>query len=672
MEPDIPGNDETCGHGLLWRCLAILGVAYPLVYLPWTYRTAAAKAFTIELFVALGLAGFLFARLKSGRIAWKTAAVDLPLAAFVVWCVASASMSAYSAASWNALRQLLFMGGFYVVLRLALRTPHDVKRLLGCWILGAALGCSAGLIEFSCLDSVLGGEGWTYRRVDGKVFQHPNVFGLYMAWASPVLLSLGWKPRRKRSFLVLFLTAIVLSLSRGTMLGLASGLIVFAVLRRLSRQDDVCSASVLNNADVAPETSSCGRLFRCKANHWKAMGAGAVLLMVCILVCTYMPAFQKDRLLSWAHGSNARRPHIYKATLEMIRDRPLLGFGFGTYEVVFQEYKSPQLASLIPETTMNFHAHNDFLQMLAETGAAGGLLYLLVWFVYAAAIVRGIQRGLPEAIVRLQCGLAGGMAAIVAHNMFNVDSRYLTIQVLTTVTLAGSATLLPPIRRIRLTSHPPRVRVFADVVSKALICTAAVLLAFSAIGTFRRFASSLELERADRLIDSGPWPGMEEAARRATEWDSNSTQAWYELGYSLLKQEKWSAALAAYERVKRINPNWANVDVNMANCYAFVGDWPAVAEHARRALRIHPHSDVAHFLAGKASYAAGDEELAFKHFEVFLSHNPDHAETLFYTASILESLGRMDEASERYEASRRSNPALYRVLTDEPESADEQ
>jgi len=67
----------------------------------------------------------------------------------------------------------------------------------------------------------------------------------------------------------------------------------------------------------------------------------------------------RDRMALWAD------------TLPLIRQRPLLGSGLGTFQWTYPEYESVQ-----PDIPAKY-AHNDYLQALSEVGAVG--LCLLLW-----------------------------------------------------------------------------------------------------------------------------------------------------------------------------------------------------------------------------------------------------------------------------------------------------
>ncbi len=77
----------------------------------------------------------------------------------------------------------------------------------------------------------------------------------------------------------------------------------------------------------------------------------------------------------WSQTSTADRLPIWRDILPMILAHPVLGFGLGTFSTVF-----PRFRSMYSNLFMNA-AHNDYLQVLVETGVVGGLAFL--WFLVA-------------------------------------------------------------------------------------------------------------------------------------------------------------------------------------------------------------------------------------------------------------------------------------------------
>ena len=84
-----------------------------------------------------------------------------------------------------------------------------------------------------------------------------------------------------------------------------------------------------------------------------------------------------------AGGANAGRVGIYRANLDIVHARPLLGLGFGRYRTA-----APAYYAAYPAADRRSHAHNNFLQMAAEAGLAGLAAFGLV---YATVLRRGAE-----------------------------------------------------------------------------------------------------------------------------------------------------------------------------------------------------------------------------------------------------------------------------------------
>ena len=76
-------------------------------------------------------------------------------------------------------------------------------------------------------------------------------------------------------------------------------------------------------------------------------------------------------------GSDSRvfRPQTWSDTIDMISDKPLLGFGPGTYNYTFQKYRK----SFQGERIITGHPHNEYLELIVDYGIIGFLLFSIAW-----------------------------------------------------------------------------------------------------------------------------------------------------------------------------------------------------------------------------------------------------------------------------------------------------
>jgi O-antigen ligase len=107
---------------------------------------------------------------------------------------------------------------------------------------------------------------------------------------------------------------------------------------------------------------------------------------------------------------------LWRETLDLIAAYPLVGCGFGGYEPAFLRYKNS--APMVSDT----HAHNDYLELIAEVGVIGFALCAVLGAPAVAKALRASRRhGFRQNPLALAC--AGSLAAILLHSFFDFNLR---------------------------------------------------------------------------------------------------------------------------------------------------------------------------------------------------------------------------------------------------------
>lgn len=165
-------------------------------------------------------------------------------------------------------------------------------------------------------------------------------------------------------------------------------------------------------------------LFVCLFNGKKVFLSAILFLIILALLS---PSAIKDQIKSFAtlstDVSTDDRMIIWNTGWKMFIDKPFFGHGLGTFMSVFGKYKPEDYIEIV-------YAHNCYLQMAAETGIFGLLIFL--WFV--AALLKGavfkVLKFKDKFLKATLIGIVGGILAYLVHSFVDTHLYSLPLAVL--------------------------------------------------------------------------------------------------------------------------------------------------------------------------------------------------------------------------------------------------
>lgn len=291
-------------------------------------------------------------------------------------------------------------------------------------VLAAGLQALIGLWEYR------GGSGAPHLWIAG--FQHfrafgtfgqPNPFSAFMGLTLPLALGLAWGYavqgfERWRAgngwrnpaavallyggFALLLLGGLVASWGRGAWLGFgaAAGVMVFFAPRRRWQ-----AVVLLGGGGVLA------------AGMWATGTVPAGIQQRINNTLTDFTGFDDMRgaPVNDENFAIVERLAHWQAAFYMANDHPWIGVGLGNYEAVYPQYGLPGWPRPLG------HAHNDYLNTLAETGIVGLTVYLAGWGVIGLWTLRILRQ--PDPVLRgLTLGLLGAWTHLAVHSF--VDKLY--------------------------------------------------------------------------------------------------------------------------------------------------------------------------------------------------------------------------------------------------------
>lgn len=111
------------------------------------------------------------------------------------------------------------------------------------------------------------------------------------------------------------------------------------------------------------------------------------------------------------------RPVIFKNTIDLIKSFPLFGTGTGTYVFAYMMYEKVYVRAITD------HAHNDYLELLAESGLIGGGSLILCAFGALGYVFAGWMRRSDYFVKGIVIGCLTGIAAILIHSITDFNLR---------------------------------------------------------------------------------------------------------------------------------------------------------------------------------------------------------------------------------------------------------
>ncbi len=329
---------------------------------------------------------------SAGRIALLAVSFGL------LWCGLSALLSPLRSASLDAFRTMLLYS-LFLPLGASRATARGKGLLVAALLLATTVNAALSLAQSRGL-SLFRLQTFGTRNETGALAGNVGYLALALAVGSVLALGLVLSARSSAvrivavGALLLFLAALVVNRNLTALVSLAAGGCVLLVVR-LRRRSILAIAAVVATLAGAATLSA-------PLSHRVAEAAGMIR------------AGDWDRLTTYRTGA-------WAAALEMARERPLTGWGPGTYATEFvphrlkaeirarRRYVNPLLTSSYSE------AHCDYLQAFAETGIPGGLAAIVAFGALATALARRIATLpalRPEGAILLGILAAGAAAAL--------------------------------------------------------------------------------------------------------------------------------------------------------------------------------------------------------------------------------------------------------------------
>ena len=308
-------------------------------------------------------------------------------------------LSAFNGSNWRrfgALEQMAVILAAFLLSALCAKSATLRTVVLRSICVAGMIAATYGVIQYFGLDPILppaayhAGEGpFRIVRPPGTL-GHSDYFGAWLLWPFFVGTTsfltedrVSWRVFGLLTLLVAG-TAIILTGSRGAVLGLAAGLTIYAVLAKVRIRTLAVVLLFATLAFTSFFVSPAGQGLRARV-HW----------------------ISEDR-------AGGARLLLWRDSLRMSLDHPWKGFGPDLFAAEFPKYQSTELARAYPDF---YHEspHNSILDALTSSGIFAVLALLVI---FGTAIRSGLAGTIGDRA--LASALVSALAAVFVAQQFTV------------------------------------------------------------------------------------------------------------------------------------------------------------------------------------------------------------------------------------------------------------
>lgn len=374
-----------------------VGIALAAALAPVANLTIGGAKPLLLLLPALVVGMLAFGALTAREAGWRVPGIAWAVVIFTLVSFASALQAIAPGQGAPELRWLTLAAALLVATLQICRRPEQLRVVGIGAVVGVLLAALQGVgqqMTGAATELSFAVDGEAVGRVQGS-FGHPNQYAgflvTFVPLAAAVAGSRGFRLRvRAMSGLAVALSmaAVTFSYTRGALLGLIAGTLVwFAVLRpRLA----LISAVVI--------------------------AIGAVSLT---------PSLLRERFSSQSSDDVSLRSDIWGTALEIYAKQPILGVGVNNFDKAYETLPSTPVSGsqrrllhtrqvLVPP-----HAQNIYLNVLAEQGLIGLLTFLYMSAIALTVAVRG-TRIFDPAGRAIALGLGAGLLVLGFHSLLDV------------------------------------------------------------------------------------------------------------------------------------------------------------------------------------------------------------------------------------------------------------
>lgn len=406
-EPSIANNVDDKFNNTIIGFLEILIIFISLFTYKGVISFRCNQQFILIIFTILLITLYFLKSIFSEKITWINGRLNLPIYIFIALLTISLFLSKNIEIGLNHyLRFISYLILFFIVLN-TIKEKGQFDSFIRFFFITSFLVALYTIIQYYGLDPYYGYLGQLTSTIGQK-----NWLSNYLALIFPIIFSFFLLENNRRYKIILFLsllvlyTTLIIGQSRGIWISIITTLLFALFLISRYRLWEV---------------------FRFN-KRWLIVLL-TIFLVITVIYSTENP-INKSRLTAIERAASTfdkddpsinTRFLIWRTALEIIKDKPILGLGIGTFSYHYLDYQAAFLVNhpeYIKYNGKAAEAHNEYLHLAAETGITGLFSLLAIIFVFYYLIYQYLEREKNKDNIIIIFGLLMGITCFLIHCLF--------------------------------------------------------------------------------------------------------------------------------------------------------------------------------------------------------------------------------------------------------------
>jgi len=482
-------------------------------------------------------------------------------------------------------RNLLFLflnciAVFYITIYL-LQDERNLKRLLYIAFAVGTLASLYAIIQYQGIEPIWPGKIEPFGARSVSTFGNPNFLASFLILILPVIavLALYEKSLTKKLFLgglfgVNFLGLLVTH-TRSAWLGffVAS---IFVAFFLATHQVSI----ILRNRKWL--IFLAGLLFLVMFYPVRVERQGERKVMVVKLAIEKVKSLTDFKQMAYV-----QRFLIWQAAYSMFKERPLLGHGWGNFEIIypFHQGKYLEIKKYSPFRTHANNAHNEILEIVSQTGIVGLGIYIWLFILFFKIVIDSYRKLNIEYDKTVVLGLLASIFGMLIDNLLNVSLHFPMPGLLFWISMGLTMGIC---QRSGMSEHRipiKKIFVYPLNVLSGIIIFGIILF------NLRYFRGEIHYFKGFKYAKNNTTLGnaVRECELSYRIYPLNVDNN-YELGNAHARLDEKEKSIWAYLKAIESNPGYDEIYSNLGIMYGETGKIPEAIEALNKSIEINPLS----------------------------------------------------------------------------------